>query len=80
MDEPDEMQRVVIALTDQIEALLPQARDRLGEPGFAKVAGRTSQIRHEALRGVNDKTLLEDKVWLDQKLAELLGLVTARPS
>ena len=46
------------------------------EAAYAEVAARTGQIRHEALRGVNDKTLLEGKVWLDGALARLLGLVT----
>lgn len=53
-----------------------QARTALGEAAYAEVAARTGQIRHEALRGVNDKTLLEGKVWLDGALARLLGLVT----
>ena len=75
MDEAGELQRVIVALTDQIGALLPQARSRVGEAKFAEIAGRVGQIRHEALRGLNDKILLEDKVWLDQALAELLGVV-----
>jgi hypothetical protein len=65
----------VTALADQVSALLPQARPRLGEARFAELAGRTSQIRQEALRGINAKTLLEDKVWLDEMLAELLGVL-----
>lgn len=78
MGEPGELQQVIVALADQIDALLPQARAKLGEAGFAELAGRTGQIRHEAVRGLNDKTLLEDKAWIDQTLAKLLGLVGTR--
>jgi hypothetical protein len=70
-----ETQTVVKALTGQIQALLPQARAALGEARHAEIAGRNGQIRQEALRGVNDKTLVEDKAWLDQTLSDLLGLV-----
>jgi hypothetical protein len=42
---------------------------------------RTGQIRQEAMRGVAAGTLVEDKVWLDGILAELLGLVApGKPS
>jgi hypothetical protein len=75
MSEPDDVARAVAALAAQVEALLPQARAGLGEARFAEIAGRTGQIRQEALRGVNDKTLVEDQAWLDLTLAELLGVV-----
>jgi hypothetical protein len=77
-DAPGALQAVVMALAEQVAVLLPQARACLGEARFAGLAGRTGQIHHEALRGVNDKTLLEDKVWLDETLAELLGLVAPK--
>jgi hypothetical protein len=73
--ESQRLREAVAALATQVDALLPQARGALGEARFAEIAGRTGQIRQEALRGVNDKTLVEDQVWLDQTLAELLGAV-----
>jgi hypothetical protein len=73
------MEDVVTALSGQIMALLPQARPALGEARYAEMAGRTAQIRQEARRGVNAKTLVESKIWLDQALAELLGLVPRKP-
>ena len=72
---PDETRVVVTALTGQIQALLPQARPAIGEARYAELAGRTGQIRQEAARGANELTLIEDKAWLDQVLAELLGLL-----
>ena len=69
----EDLRAAVAAVAAQIGDLLPQARAALGEARFAEIAGRTGQIRQEALRGVNDKTLAEDKVWLDRMLAELLG-------
>lgn len=72
---PDETRVVVTALTGQIQALLPQARPALGEARYAELAGRTGQIRREAGRGANELTLIEAKAWLDQVLAELLGLL-----
>jgi len=74
-DACSDLQAAVVGLAGQVEALLPQARQTLGEQRFAELAGRTGQIRQEALRGINEKTLLEDRVWLDQSLAELLGVV-----
>jgi hypothetical protein len=69
----------VIALADQVSAMLPEARPRLGEAGYAELAGRTGQIRRAALLEVNETALLEDKVWLDRTLATLLGLVRDCP-
>ena len=82
MDPSEDISAVVSALCDQVGALLPQARARLGEARHAEIAGRTDQIRHEASRRINAKTLVEDKAWLDQTLAQLLGLVEegGRPS
>ena len=74
VDESESIRTTIGALTAQIGSLLPQARAVLGEARFAEIAGRAGQIRQEALRGVNDKTLAEDMVWLDRTLAELLGL------
>jgi hypothetical protein len=75
----EEMQAVVEALAAQLEALISQARASLGEARFAALAARVGQIRQEARRGINGKTLLEDKVWLDEKLAELIGRVSRPP-
>jgi hypothetical protein len=74
-----DIQAVVEALAAQLEELIRQARPSLGEARFAELAARAGQIRQEARRGVNGKTLLEDKVWLDEKLGELLGRVSRRP-
>jgi hypothetical protein len=75
----EDMQAVVEALAIQLEALIRQARTSLGEALFAALSARVGQIRQEGRRGVNGKTLLEDKVWLDEKLAELLGRVSRLP-
>lgn len=79
MAESKDVRDAVAALAAQVEALLPQARAGLGEARFAEIAGRTGQIRQEALRGLNDKSLVEDQVWLDGTLAELLGVVGGAP-
>ena len=75
MATTSDSQAVVTALAGQIQALLPQVRAALGEARYAELAGRTGQIRQEAARGANELTLVEDKEWLDQVLAELLGLL-----
>lgn len=74
----EDIQTVVEALATQLEELIRQQRPSLGEARFAELAARAGQIRQEARRGVNGKTLLEDKVWLDEKVAELLGRVSRR--
>ena len=79
MSVSDELPSAVAALSAQIFSLLPQARPGLGEARHADIASRAGQIRQEALRGVNHKTLVEDKAWLDAVLAELLGLVGRKP-
>jgi hypothetical protein len=73
--ESQDVRDAVAALAAQVDALLPQARDALGEARFAEIAGRNGQIRQEALRGVNQKSLVENQVWLDRTIAELLGAV-----
>jgi len=80
MSESDELRSATAALAAQILALLPQARPALGEARFAEIASRAGQIRQEALRGVNDKSLVEDTPWLDQTIAELLGLAGGETS
>jgi hypothetical protein len=75
MTESQDLRSAIIALAGQVEALLPQARSALGEARFIEMVSRNGQIRQEALRGVNDKTLIEDQAWLDQALADLLGVV-----
>lgn len=79
MTESQDVREAVAALAAQVDALLPQARAALGEARFAEIAARSGQIRGEARRGVNDKTLAEDQVWLDQTIAELLG-AAGRPA
>jgi len=73
--ESQDVGDAVAALAAQVDALLPQARGALGEARFAEIASRNGQIRQEALRGVNEKSLAENQVWLDRTIAELLGAV-----
>jgi hypothetical protein len=76
---PSDVASACAALAAQVFELLPQARPGLSEARYAEIAARAGQIRQEALRGVNDKTLVEDKPWLDQTIADLLGVINGNP-